>query len=91
MESLKSDINRDTRGRFERRCGSLIHEKEENPSLRLIDLNKKISRADAEKLLTFNIVNCDTRYICRTCLETAKRRSLSYIDINLFILSLLKY
>ena len=76
MENLNdNNKDRDERGRFERRCGSLIHAEEENPSLYLIDLRKrkKISSADAEKLLNFNVVNSDTRYICKACLEAAKR------------------
>ena len=73
MANLRPD--RDCKGKFERRCGSLIYGKETNQSLYLIDLQKrkKISFSDAENLLTNNIITRNTKYICKSCLEKAKK------------------
>ena len=60
-------------GRFQRRCGSSIHKENVDPSLYLIDLQKRrrISVADVKTLLSLNIINNNTKYICRICVTSA--------------------
>ena len=63
-------------GRFQRKCGSSIHEENVDPSLYLIDLQKRrrISIDDVKTLLSLNIINDNTKYICQTCVKSAIKK-----------------
>ena len=63
-------------GRFQRKCGLSIHEENVDPSLYLIDLQKRrrISIDDVKTLLSLNIINDNTKYICQTCVTSAIKK-----------------
>ena len=56
-------------GKFQRVCGSIIHDEEEYKTEKLIDLHvkKKILIANYKLLLEKQIIGSRTRYICERC------------------------